>query len=87
MMAIFLNIFCALVLAGLIAVGINRLLPKRGNWLPVLTTTFVPPLLFITISVYGALVALGSGRARFLHGDLAFCRRPRIICGLASIPS
>ena len=58
-MSIFLNVAGAAILASLIAVAINRLFPKRGNWLPVLFTTFIPPLLFVVISVYRALVQLG----------------------------
>lgn len=58
-MDILLNIVVAVVLAGLIAVGVNRLFPKRGNWLPVIFTTFVPPLIYVSVAVYRALVTLG----------------------------
>ena len=52
-------IVCAAGLAGLVAIGVKRLFPKRGNWLPVLIATFVPPFVFIIISVYRALIQLG----------------------------
>jgi ABC-type spermidine/putrescine transport system permease subunit II len=58
-MMIILTVIGEALLAGLIAVGMNRLFPKRGNWLPVLFTTFVPPAIFIGVSVYRALVQLG----------------------------
>ena len=58
-MSIFLNVAGAAILAGLIAVAMNRLFPKRGNWLPVLFTTFIPPLLFVVVTVFRALVQLG----------------------------
>lgn len=58
-MGILVNIVVAVALAGLIAVAVNRLFPKRGNWLPVIFATFVPPLIYVAVSVYRALVTLG----------------------------
>ena len=54
------EIIVAAGLAALVAIGVNRLFPKRGNWLSVLFATFIPPFLFISISVYCALVQLGA---------------------------
>jgi hypothetical protein len=58
-MAIFLAAVGLAIAAGLVAVAINRLAPKRGNWLPVLVTTFVPPLIYVAFSIYRALTNLG----------------------------
>jgi hypothetical protein len=58
-MYILLSVVCLAIVAGLVAVAINRLFPKRGNWLPVVFTTFVPPAVYVAISVYRALVTLG----------------------------
>jgi hypothetical protein len=58
-MWIIVNIAIAATLSGLIAIGINRVFPKRGNWLPVMTATFVPPILHVAYSVYRALIELG----------------------------
>ncbi|MEP7222830.1 MAG: hypothetical protein ABI673_09215 [Novosphingobium sp.] len=56
---VMLNIGLAAIVAGLVAVGVSRLFPRRGNWLPVLTATFVPPLLYVTVAIYRELVRLG----------------------------
>lgn len=58
-MEILLQIGIAAIVSGAIAVGMNRLFPKRGSWLPVTTATFVPPVLFVAYSVYRSLVELG----------------------------
>jgi len=55
----FVSVICLAVIAGLVAVAVNRLFPKRGNWLPVLFTTFIPPAIYVAVSVYRALIALG----------------------------
>ena len=54
------EVIVAAGLAALVAIGVHYLFPKRGNWLPVLFSTFVPPFVFIAISVYRALVQLGA---------------------------
>ena len=58
-MAAILNVLIATIVSALIAVGTNRLFPKRGSWLPVMMATFVPPLIFVSYSVYRALIELG----------------------------
>jgi hypothetical protein len=58
-MEILLSVVCLAIVAGVVAVAINWLFPKRGNWLPVLFTTFVPPAVYVIISVYRSLVSLG----------------------------
>jgi hypothetical protein len=59
-MGILISIFVASVFAGMVAVGIKRLSPKRGDWLPVITATFVPPFLYLVCSIFSSLVALGG---------------------------
>ena len=58
-MFVLLSVACLAIVAGLVAVAINRLFSKRGNWLPVVFTTFVPPAVYVAISLYRALVTLG----------------------------
>ncbi len=58
-MGILLDAIVAAVLAGLTAIAVNRLFPKWGDWLPVTFATFIPPLIYVAISVYRALVTLG----------------------------
>lgn len=58
-MEILLQIGIAAIISGMIAVGMNRLFPKRGNWLPVMVATFVPPLLYVPYSIYRLLVQVG----------------------------
>lgn len=59
MVDIVLDAIVAAVLAGLFAIAVNRLFPKRGDWLPVTLATFIPPLIYIAVSVFRALVSLG----------------------------
>ena len=58
-MSIIVSILVAAALSGLVAVGVNWVFPRRGNWLPVMTATFLPPLLFVSYSVYRDLIQLG----------------------------
>ncbi len=60
MFVLTLNIAVAAVLAGAIALGIRRLFPQRGDWLPVLCAAFIPPIIITTYSVFRSLVALGT---------------------------
>ena len=59
MLALLVNIALAGTLAGAIAVGIKRLFPRRGDWLPVICSAFIPPVLITIYSVYRSLVELG----------------------------
>lgn len=58
-MSVIVSILVAAALSGLVAVGVNWVFPRRGSWLPVMTATFIPPLLFVSYSVYRALIQLG----------------------------
>ena len=59
MLSILLSITVAAVLAGAVAVGIKRMFPKRGDWLPVLCSTFLPPIALSAFTVFYTLVNLG----------------------------
>jgi hypothetical protein len=60
MLSLLINIALAGALAGAIAVGIKRLFPKRGDWLPVMCSAFVPPIIIASYAVFRSLVALGA---------------------------
>jgi beta-lactamase regulating signal transducer with metallopeptidase domain len=60
MLSILLSIAIAAILAGAVAVGIKRIFPKRGDWLPVLCSTFLPPIVISTFTVFYTLVNLGK---------------------------
>jgi hypothetical protein len=64
MLTLLVNIALAGTLAGAIAVGIKRLFPKRGDWLPVTCSAFIPPFLITVYSTYRSLVALGLAAER-----------------------
>jgi hypothetical protein len=50
----------AVLASGLLSLGLKKLFFRRGDWLPIVTTTMLPPLLFVPIGVFMLLRDIGA---------------------------
>jgi hypothetical protein len=50
----------AVIASGLLSLGLKKLFFSRGDWLPIVTTTIFPPLLFVPFGVFRLLRNIGA---------------------------